>query len=105
MNSAAGSLPGACVRGSTLSRAEVRELARRYGRHKLLASSRFDWLLPLVARHRIYHEDGCVSLYEWAAKFAGMGGAGGHVRRGGQQRGGRPEPHDRTRGRQPRRGT
>lgn len=58
---------------SQLSRAEIRSLAHSIGAFRREASYKFFYLLPLVARHEIFFEDGCSDIYEWATKFGGLG--------------------------------
>lgn len=64
--------PAPSLTVSHLSRAEIRSLAHTFGHHKRLASYRFCFLLPIVARDEIFLDDGCMDIYEWAAKFASM---------------------------------
>ncbi|MBM3270469.1 MAG: HNH endonuclease [Candidatus Sericytochromatia bacterium] len=55
-----------------MSRSEVRRLAHAYGHHKRHAAYRFSALMPVVSRNRIFMDDHCLDIYEWAAKFGGM---------------------------------
>jgi phage gpG-like protein len=51
---------------------ELLSLCRQYGRNALLWRKKFEGLLPEVFRRRLYEKENCLSVYEFAAKFAGF---------------------------------
>ena len=51
---------------------ELLSLCREYGRNALLWRRKFEALLPEVLRRRLYEKENCSSVYEFAAKFAGL---------------------------------
>jgi len=48
------------------------QLCERYGRQALLWRRKFIGLLPEVNRRRLYEKKGCQSIFEFAAKLAGL---------------------------------
>ena len=51
---------------------ELLSLCRQYGKNALLWRRKFESLLPEVFRRRLYEKENCSSIYEFAAKFAGL---------------------------------
>jgi len=51
---------------------ELLSRCRQYGRNALLWRRKFESLLPEVLRRRLYEKENCSSIYEFAAKFAGL---------------------------------
>ena len=55
-----------------VSDAELLSLCRECGRNALLWRKKFEGLIPEVLRRRLYEKENCSSVYEFAAKFAGL---------------------------------
>lgn len=51
---------------------QLYRLCKKYGRRALEARRRFAGLLPEVARRRLYEKNGFTSIFEFAAKLAGL---------------------------------
>jgi hypothetical protein len=58
---------------------QLYKLCKRYGQRALLWRRKFTGLLPEVNRRRLYERHGCLSIFEFAAKLAGL--SEGQVRR------------------------
>ena len=55
-----------------MSDEEILKLCQRYGRAALEARRKFEGLLPQVLERQLYRKKNCSSIFEFAAKFAGM---------------------------------
>ena len=55
-----------------MSDEEILKLCQQYGRAALEARRKFEGLLPEVCARRLYLKKNCSSIFEFAAKFAGM---------------------------------
>ncbi|MEK7528800.1 MAG: hypothetical protein AAB592_03455, partial [Patescibacteria group bacterium] len=55
-----------------LSDKKLLNLCRRYGVNAILWRRKFEGLLPEVYRRELFKRRGCFSIFEFAAKYAGM---------------------------------
>src|SRR3989338_9046263 len=55
-----------------ISDQELLKLCRKYGTQALIWRQKFIGLLPEVARRQLYKQKGCSSIFEFAAKLAGI---------------------------------
>ncbi|MEK7528955.1 MAG: hypothetical protein AAB592_04265, partial [Patescibacteria group bacterium] len=55
-----------------LSDKKLLNLCRRYGANAILWRRKFEGLLPEVHRRELFKRRGLISIFEFAAKYAGM---------------------------------